>query len=102
MEWIVMTAMHAKGEYPGLLFKKLCRTVALVDIQVDDQQTFGYPPVQEIIGGYRKIIQQTKSLAPVGKSMVSASCDVQRHTIADGMMTTVDGALCDHQLSPCQ
>src|ERR1041385_6747679 len=73
MKRIIVVSMHTESKYPCFFFKQTCSTITLVDIQIYDQDLARQLFVQQIIGRYGKIIQQTKTFTMVCKSMVGAA-----------------------------
>src|ERR1043166_9023316 len=102
MKRVIMAAVHAKGKYARLFCEDAGRAIALVYVQVDDQDAFYGPAMEEVVGCHGKIIQQAEAFTSVGKGVVGPPGDVERYTVVKGMAAAVDGALCDHQFPACE
>lgn len=102
MKRVIVTAVHAKGKYAWLFCEDAGGAIALVYVEVDDEEAFRDAVVEEIIGCHCKIIQQAEAFAPVCKGMVCSAGDVERDTVVEGMAATIDGAFCDHQFPVCE
>ncbi|MNL39555.1 hypothetical protein D3C87_1618400 [compost metagenome] len=73
--------MHGKGKYLRLVVKNLCRSIALVYIQVNDQDTPGQFIFQQMVCRNGLVIQQAKALSPIAAGMVCAPRNIKCNAI---------------------
>ncbi len=69
--------MHAHGKDPGFIPEYTGSAIALVYIQINDNNLSRQLFPQLIGSSYRHVIDQTKSLAPVSKCMVRATGNIE-------------------------
>ena len=73
--------MHGEREYVSVSSKDCRRSVALMDIEIDHGCTPEATFLLEHADGHRNVIEYAKTLATIGKSMVSPTGEVTRQAI---------------------
>ena len=92
---VVALAVHRKGEHSLFVAENMRGAVALMHIQVDNEDTPGQLLIEQIIGGHGLVVKTAKTFAAVGKGVVGAAGHIHRHAVFEREQGALDGALCN-------
>ena len=100
MVGVVFGAVHGKGMDAWVALGKNSGTVALMNVEVNDEDAFEAVKVDEVVGTNDDVIEDAKTFASVIVGMVCAAGDIESSaSVGEGVNGKVHGALTDGALA---
>ena len=100
MVGVVFGAVHGKGMDAWVPLGKNSGTVALMNVEVNDEDAFEAVKVDEVVGTNDDVIEDAKTFASVIVGMVCAAGDIESSaSVGEGVNGKVHGALTDGALA---